>query len=350
MAAPVISALGVPAFGIGGPDLGAAGASLVANVRDLAAMGPGAAVRTAPALFRALLDLARSIERSRPAAALLVGFSEVNSRIAWWLRRRDVRVLWYAPPQVWAWRQARARAIARVVDRLAVLLPFEAEVWRREGGRVDYVGHPAVERAPRAPLGDISRPAVALLPGSRRSEVHAHLPAMLEAVENLRSERGGSYEVRVVLSRALPDETARWARGLATARRAHVVRDPVAGAVSGASVALVASGTATLECAALDVPPVIVYRTDPLTYAVASRLVRVPFVGLPNLLLGRAAFPELLQGAVTARRLRDAVLAVLEDPRRYENACREVQTLLSNGLGTETPAARVARLLEPWLA
>jgi len=173
---------------------------------------------------------------------------------------------------------------------------------------------------------------------------------MLDAVSNQATPRGVALSARVVLSRALPEDTRNWARRAAAERGVVVSSDPVEVAVRGAHAAVVSSGTATLECAALGVPPVIVYRTDRVTHFVARNLVRVPWIGLPNLVLQRPAFPELVQGAVTAERIRDALRPILEDPDHHLSACDETRNALSEGLGAGTAAERVAHMVEPWLS
>jgi lipid-A-disaccharide synthase len=343
LASPVVARLGVPAFGMGGPLLQAAGADLVADLRDFAAMGVGGVLARGPSLAHAVLRLVLSLARERPRAALLVGFSEVNAILARRLRESGTRVLWYAPPQVWAWRRGRAATLARRADRMAVVLPFEAAVWRRAGAQAEYVGHPALETttplAGRTPDGH-----VALLPGSRAHEVRAHLEPMLSAAKRLAPLRA-----EVVRAAALDDATRRWVAERAIGAGVAVSDGPLARSLSGARAALVASGTATLECAVMGVPPVIVYRTDPVTYAVAKRLVRAPHVGLPNLVLGRPAFPELLQHDVRAEVLAATLGRVLDAATHYEALCAETRRALLAGLHGDAPSVRVAAILEPWL-
>jgi lipid-A-disaccharide synthase len=356
LAAPVVERLGVDAFGLGGPRLARAGVALVADLRSLSVMGFASVVRRGPALVRAVASVVRATRARRPRAALLVGFSEVNARLAVWLRGQGMRVLWYGPPQVWAWREGRARMLATRCDRLAVLLPFEVAVWRAAGANVEYVGHPALD----LPFGPAGLPRdgvravpvagkirVAILPGSRSHEVRAHLPSLLGATHEL-ARRHGPIMARVVRAPALDARDAIWLEGRARASGVPVTDEPVE-AVLGSDVALVASGTATLECAALGVPPVIVYRTDPLTFAIARRLVRVPHVGLPNLVLGRAAFPELLQREVTIARIADAATAVLVAHAGHVAACGAVRAALGAGLDSQSASTRVAALLAPWL-
>jgi lipid-A-disaccharide synthase len=160
---------------------------------------------------------------------------------------------------------------------------------------------------------------------------------------------GARATARLVLAEGLPAEAATWIAERARDAGVRLVRDPIATLARDVDVAVVASGTATLETVALGLPTVIVYRTDPLTYAVAKRWVRVPHIGLPNLVLGRAAFPELVQTAVTPERLVREVLAAVPERETYIAACREVRSRLLAGLDDRAPAERVAEMLSPWL-
>ena len=355
-AAPVVARLGVATFGVGGPRLAAAGTELLTHLGPLGVMGLAAPFGRAPRLAQAVLSLVRAVRRERPSAALLVGFSELNAQLAGWLHRRGTHVLWYAPPQVWAWRPARARSLSARCDQLAVVLPFEAPIWRSAGARVEYVGHPALEEpgaapspppAPSTSTGDRLR--ILLLPGSRRQEIRAHLERMVGAALKVR-ERFALAEATIVRAAALDGDTSRSVDEAARAAGLSVTDAPLRVAACGHHVAIAASGTATLECAVLAVPPVIVYRTDPLTYAVAKRLVRVPHIGLPNLVLGRAAFPELVQSGATADGIAEGVTDVLTRRPAYLAECAAVKRTLEAGLGGRAPSARVAEMLSPWLS
>jgi lipid-A-disaccharide synthase len=350
LASRVVARLDAASFGLGGPLLAAAGTELAADLRSMTSMGLGAPAARAPALARALSSLFRAVTRERPAAALLVGLSEVNARLAALLRRRfggGVRVLWYAPPQIWAWRAGRAAAIARACDELSLVLPFEVEHWARAGGRATYVGHPALEDERPAPDATATAPFIALLPGSRPHEVRAHLRVLVQAAGRICSRTG--LGATLVQAPSLDAGTGKWMAGLAKTAGIRVRVAPLGSALRGARCALAASGTATLECAALGVPPVIVYRTDPVTYAVARRLVRVPFIGLPNLVLGRPAFPELVQDACTVDAVVSAALDVLGSAAFHERACQDARAALEAGLDARRPSERVAKSLAGWL-
>jgi len=357
MAAPVIERLGVAAFGLGGPRLRNAGAELLGDASELAAIGVGPTVAGAPAITRSVVRLLREIRRRRPRAALLVGYSEFNPWLGARLRARGTRVLWYGAPQIWAWRPGRAPAIRRACDRLAVVLPFEQGLWRGFGADARYVGHPALGKALadravlRTRLGFASGvAALALLPGSRAQELRRHLVPMLETVAQLARGPSG-VEARLFLAPALGSELRRWAAQRAERAGVTALEAPDTAPLDAFDVALVASGTATLECAVRGVPPLIVYRTDRATELLARYALRVPHIGLPNLLLGKRAFPELVQKAVAAPRLAAGVRELLAARPMLLAECARVRSLLLEPLEHPEllPADRVARWFRPWL-
>lgn len=358
MAAPVVARLGAArCFGLGGPALRAAGVELVADLRNVAEMGVGGVLRRGPQIAWASSRLLWAIRDRKPQAALLVGYSEFNARLGPALRRRGIRVLWYGPPQVWAWRSNRAWNLADAADTLAVLLPFEEALWRSHGASAEYVGHPALERtaAGRADVRlryDLTPTAeyVALLPGSRTSEVRRLLEPMLDAANLLRAERG-AMDARVLLAPALPPDVVQWAAARAAYAGVPVTCAPAADILPAFNIALVASGTATLECALAGVPPVITYRVGPISARIAKALLEVDHVGLPNIVLGRSVFPELLQEQVEPANLARAALELL-DSHAGAQRCADVRAALEAPLGGpvhQSPSERVAGLLRLWL-
>lgn len=320
----VVRALGRPTFGIGGDALAAEGTELVAHVRDLSAMGAVEIVRGLPLIARAIARVLAVVRSERPRLAILASWSTANGRLAPLLRRAGVRVAWISPPEIWAWRPGRAARLALAADRLIVTLPFEQALWQRAGADAHYVGHPVLDVPRRNP----PRRGVAILPGSRRAEIERLLDPMIAAAPH--------GEILVAPSLA-PDLRAR------IARTGLKITDATEGAgplLERFERALVASGTASLEAAAMGTPPVIAYALHPLTYGIARRLVRTRSIALPNVVLERgghpAAFPELLQDAVTPADLRRALVATPRD------ACETVRSLLGSG----PFAARAARLVE----
>jgi len=357
-AAGVVARLeGVRPFGLGGPALAGAGTELVGELDASTALGIGEAGARAHRVLRAWRAVARAVRARRPAAALLVDYAEFNAQLARRLRQRGVRVLWYGAPQIWAWRPGRAEAWGRFVDRMAVMLPFEEALWRRAGVDARYVGHPSLE-VPRLDRHTARRAlgmtpfaaAVAVLPGSRAHEVRRLLQPMLDAYERVRSDRA-SVDARVLVAASLDGPTRAWVRRICDDRRVLWFDvDARTGAIAtlrAFDVALCASGTVTLEAALARAIPVITYRVGLASELVARALLRVPNVALPNVLLGRRAFTELLQRHASARRLSAALAEALDRRDELVPVCGEVEAALGEG---RTPSAAVAAMLAPWLA
>jgi lipid-A-disaccharide synthase len=313
---------------MGGERMREAGVRTLADSRELSVMGfgevGGAAMRVLAA-YRALTGALRSLPR--PDLLIVVDFPDFNLRLAAAARRAGVRVLYYVSPQVWAWRSGRIAKICRVVDRMVVLFPFEVDLYRRCGLDARFVGHPAAEEvaATRTPeetrrrwsLGE-GLPLVALLPGSRRGEIARMLPLMLAAAERLKD--------RAVFAVAkAPDVPAGLVEGLVgrSGARVATVENDTYNLVAAARAAAVTSGTATLECALLGCPMAVVYRMSPVSFAIARRLVRVPFIALPNIVLGERVVPELVQHAATPEALARELSAFLtSEPKRANTVAR----------------------------
>jgi lipid-A-disaccharide synthase len=359
-AAAVVAKLrGVRAFGMGGGALHREGVELLADLRTTTALGVSEVARRAYGVGMAFSRLRAAIRKRKPGAALLVNYTEFNSHLAPLLWNEGTRVLWYGAPQIWAWRANRAEPLRRYLDRLAVILPFEERLWRERGVDAHYVGHPALEErrgpehrvAARELLGLTPfASAVAILPGSRPHEVRRLLEPMLAGYESVRRDRA-SVDARVMLAASLDDRTRAWAKDLAKAWAVDAVdvdsRAGIAYALPAFDAALCASGTASLECALARVVPVVCYRVGWATEVGARALLKTPHVALPNVLLGRDAFPELLQRDATADRIADALARVLDERDTFFAACTEAEHVLGDHA---SPSREVARMLEPWLA
>ncbi len=356
-AAAVVRALGdVSAFGFGGGALRAAGVELLGDLRYTTALGVTETLGRAYDLLSIYRKLVASARDRRPRAALLVNYTEFNLCLAGALRPLGIRILWYGAPQIWAWRKGRARTLRGRVDRLCVLLPFEEPLWREEGVDATYVGHPAME-APllgrdqaREELGLTNRAwAIALLPGSRPHEVRSLLQPMLVAYERVRHERA-SIDGRVFLAPSLDPSTLSWAVDACASAKLEIVHvdatEGLGSVLPAFDVALCASGTVALEAAIANAVPVVAYRVSLGTELVARALVRTPYYALPNVLLGRRAFDELLQRDAEPRAMEEAVTRALKRRDEALIACAEIVDLLDPG---RKPSAAVARILRPWL-
>jgi lipid-A-disaccharide synthase len=356
-AAAVLDKLpGIEAFGLGGASLERSGMQTLGDLREWTALGIGEVGARALGVLRSWHTVTRAVATRKPRAALLVNYTEFNSRLAPRLQAEGVRVLWYGAPQVWAWRAGRTSTLRSCVDRLAVMLPFETPIWTAAGVDTHYVGHPALEVVAR-PRSDLRAElgmtpyaaAVAILPGSRPHEVRRLLRPMLAGYERVRADRA-SIDARVLLAPSLDAATRRWARAVCASERVATFQvDPgegASGVLAAFDVALCASGTASLEAALARAVPVVAYRVGLTTELTARALLRADHVGLPNILLGRRAFTELLQGDVQPETLADALADALDRRGPLLDACSEVEASFGS---KRAPSIAVAQLLAPWL-
>lgn len=334
--------------GIAGPALRAAGVESILPAEELAIVGFSEVLAKLPRILAAkgkLLDEWRSFQ---PHAVVLVDYPGFNLRLGPLLKRRGARIFYYIAPQVWAWHPQRARAMARWVDRLAVVFPFEEPLFRRVGVEARFVGHPLLDDlAPetneatfRAELGlSAERPILGLLPGSRPQELTRHLGPVVSAAQALRRERPA---LAVVL--ALAPGLTLSAAEVASLDGIHVVRGRTRATQAFSTACAVASGTATLETALFGTPLVILFRTGRLNYAIARRLVTLPRIGLPNIVAGREVAPERIQGAATGPELARLLARWLDDPVARADARRDL-AVVRERLGGPGASARAAALL-----
>ena len=320
------------------------GVELLADLDGLAVMGVAEVIPRLPFLHHLRRRLISLLDSGVVDLVIPVDYAGFNLRIARAARRRELPVLYYIAPKVWAWGSGRARKLAAYTNRLALILPFEVEALVRAGANATFVGHPLLEaQAPEPDRQafchrwhlDAQRPILALLPGSRPQEIRRHLGVFLEA-GRLVQDRGG--EVQLVLARASSiSPSAFRAVGVPVVVDARSL-------LSHSVVALVKSGTSTLEAALEGTPCVTVYRTHPVTFALARRLLRVDHIALPNLIAGRDIVPEVLQNQATPDRLADLLLALLP-PDSAERAEMMSGFLgIRAALGEPGASARVAEL------
>ncbi|HEX3940628.1 MAG TPA: lipid-A-disaccharide synthase [Acidobacteriaceae bacterium] len=305
-------------FGLGGVRMEQAGLRRVVRAEDVAVMGITEVIAHMPHIYAQYRKLKASLRAERPDLAILIDFPDVNLRLAGELHRLGVPVVYFVSPQLWAWKKRRIRRVKRFVTRMLVIFPFEEAFYRQRGVAADFVGHPLADLDPprisrdafaRENGLDASKPWIGLLPGSRRKELRANLPPMLEAAQML----GSKYEFLLPVAPTLKNSDVEAALAQTPAAGSlHLVHDARA-TLFHAAASVVASGTATVEAAILGNPFLVVYRISRLSYAVARRVVRVPHVGMVNLIAGRRIVPELIQDNFTASNIVENLRPLLED-------------------------------------
>lgn len=321
----------VEAWGVGGQRLRGEGLVTFAAAEELSVMGLIEVLGHLPRLWRIARRVRREALKLRPDVAVLIDSPDFHLPLARHLARGGIPVVLYVSPQLWAWRPGRVEQIRQYVRKVLCILPFEVDFYRRHGVDAVFVGHPLVdELAPvMAQLPEGHEHALAILPGSRRQEVRSLLPPMVEAYRRLRQE-DRRLEAKVMVAPGLAAEDLQTLVG-GQVPGLRFVEGQRYQELAGCRAALVASGTATLVCALLGVPMAVTYRLHPLTYALASRLVKVPHVGLVNLVAGERVAPELVQDALTVEALVQVGRSLLnEEGQRQRRKLLAVREKLGN--------------------
>lgn len=331
-------------YGLGGEGMQAQGVDLVADVSTISVIGLAEVVRVLPTARKIFKKVVDRVKAEPPDVAVLIDFPEFNLRLAPVLRELGVKVVYYVSPQVWAWRKGRVKSMARCVDRMIVFFPFEEDFYRGQV-EVTHVGHPLVDEVPeRSQVWDSQSEAdplkIALLPGSRSSEVKRLLPVLLEAVRELRRVRTDLEVALIEAATVSGQETDRLLEGTGVEVQRVAEADRF-DAIASAHLALCASGTATLEVGLLRTPMIVVYRVGFVSYWLGRIVVKIPFISLVNLVLGRAVVPELIQNEAEADKIAAQALEILGDSVRRDTMRSELGGL-RQALGAPGASARAA--------
>ncbi len=339
-------------FGIGGEKMRAAGQEQLYTTRQMAMVGFTEVLKHLPFVFNVLRHLEKEVRRRKPGCAVLIDYPGFNLRLAKRLKALGIPILYYIAPQVWAWGAKRIPKMAKMIDHMAVVFPFEAELFRRYGLPTTFVGHPLLEQIkPECSAREFyqthrlhrQEKILTLLPGSRRQEIEALLPDMLKTATILARSIS---DLRLFLARSPDISDAHYDTILAQFPHCRVtsLRNQTYSLMRYSHACLVASGTATLETACFATPMVIVYRVSRLTYAIGRRVVRLPYIGLANIVAGEKVVPEYIQNAFEPERVANELFRLLTDAD-YSNRIRQKLQQVRRKLGEPGASQRVAKLI-----
>lgn len=341
-------------FGVGGERMAAAGCEIIIPGKTISVMGIVEVLGHFPVIWRTFQQLKEILHgEARPDLLILIDFPDFNLRLAAVAKKLGIPVLYYVSPQVWAWRRGRVKSIAKVVDRLAAILPFEPPLYAGLDIDVEYVGNPLTdqvviseERAPFLRRLAIApeHPIVGLFPGSRETELRYNLPTLLATARIVRQAHP-QVQFLVPAASTLGTEQIKAAISLAGGDDLPltIVTESVYNVANAADAVLAVSGTVTLQAALVGTPLLLIYRVAPLTYAIARHLIKVPFIGLPNIIAGQEVAREFVQDAANPQILGAALNRILSDPA-HAAALRQGLVLVKEKIGPGGCSERVAQM------
>lgn len=343
---------GLSFTGIGGNRLKDAGVNLIAHCSEMGVVGLTEVGPKLRLILGALFRLKDIIRKSRPDLVILIDYPDFNIPLAKTAAKAGVPVFYYISPQVWAWRKSRIRTLKKIVSKMAVILPFEPDVYREYGMEVDFVGHPLLDIIPAdlaAAPRDREALRIGLLPGSREGEIRTILPVMLKSAQLLDRKFSGDISFFLPLAETIDKKAVdEFLSGCPL--KIEIVREGVYPEIKGADAVIVASGTATLETALLGTPMVVLYRVSPFTYFAGKFLVNVKCISLVNIIAGRIIVPELIQDDMDPQKIASEVSSIIEDPKRAARirvGLEQVRARLGQA-GASARAARIACGLLEW--
>lgn len=337
--------------GIGGDKMRAAGADISIDFAELAVMGLVEVIKRYPRIKNIFNQVVAELRRQPPDLLILIDYPGFNLKLAKQAKKLGIKVLYYISPKIWAWRAGRIEQIKRDVDHMAVLFPFEQEIYEKADVAVTCVGHPLVD----AVHTELSKSAarekfsldkdirvIGLFPGSRRSEISVLLPLMLEAAERIDKRH---FPIQIVIPQAPGIDESYLQQYLAGSRlNISVIKDDFYEVIQACDAVVAASGTVTLEIALLGVPHFITYKVSPWSYRILKRLVKIPYVGLCNIVTKQPVIKELLQDDVTPVRLEQQLMDLLTHPQRQQHA-ENIRQQVKQALGPTGGAENAAKLV-----
>ncbi|MGC9326157.1 MAG: lipid-A-disaccharide synthase [Candidatus Hinthialibacter sp.] len=332
-------------YGFGGQKMSGAGVEILYPLPELALIGFVEVVKHLPRIFQIKSLAVKTWKERRPDAVLLVDFPGFHMRLAQEARRMGIPVLYYIAPQAWAWREKRVEAMRKSIDHLFVIFPFEESFFSKRGVKTTYTGHPLTDRIPPfesnpTPKAPLNEPLIGLMPGSRKNELRHILPTLLQAASLLREKRPGCRFI-LPLADALPDSVL---QPFKIPEWVEIRRDVNYQIRREITFAWTASGTATVENALLGVPMAVVYRTHKLNMYIGRRLVRVPYIGMVNLIAGKGICPEFIQEQCHPPALARCADELLDNPERCQDMINDLAGVRRK-LGSQSASQRAAQAI-----
>jgi lipid-A-disaccharide synthase len=332
-------------FGLGGDRMDTGGVNLLYHTNQLSILGFWEILKHLPFIREVERKLLEEIDRSKPSLAILIDYPGFNLRLARKLKERKIPVMYYVSPQVWAWGKGRIAKIKRIVDKMVVVFQFEREMYEKEGLKAEWYGHPLLEIVyarhtkeeflKRNGLGDTRY--IGLFPGSRIQEIERILPVMRDTISGL-TNRGVTYKGIVGCAPGIDDGLYKKLGGDSLL----YLRDQTYDLMAYSELNLVASGTATLECAILGRPLFVLYETSPITYHIAKSMIKIPFVGLVNVVAGEKIVPEFIQGDCRANLIASQMMEFFAD-ESYRNRMIKKLSQVKAKLGNQGASKKVAQ-------
>lgn len=330
--------------GWGGDKMQSQGVTLVKHYKDLAFMGFVEVIKHLPTIFRNLKFCKQDILNFKPDVLILIDYPGFNLQLVKWAKESGLKVIFYISPQVWAWKEGRVNLIKKYVAKLLVILPFEKEFYKRWNYEVEYVGHPLVEviedykkQHSTLNIQHSTSNTIALLPGSRKQEIKRKLPIMLATAKHF-----PDYNFIVAKAPGINDDF--YKMFLSDHKNVNAASDQTYSILMRSKAALVTSGTATLETALFNVPEIVCYKADEISYQIAKRLIKLKFISLVNLIMNKEVVKELIQDDLTVEKLKGELHELLTNDLRQQqvrNDYRDLKDLLSQGGNASANAAKI---------
>jgi lipid-A-disaccharide synthase len=338
-------------YGVGGKKMKNEGVELIADSKEMAVVGITEVLLKLKRIYQIYRKLKNSLTSNSPSLVILIDYPDFNLRFAREAKKKNIPIVYYISPQVWAWRKGRIKKIGRLIKKMIVIFPFEKKIYEEAQIDVDFVGHPLLD----AIRSQFSREeafqqfslssgvtTIGLLPGSRMNEVKRHLPPMIEAIPLISKQIN---PVQFIIPVA-PGLDLGEVQNLVGSKRENirVVENNIYDVMRISDVVIVASGTATIEAAIMGAPMIVVYRVSPLTYLLGKMLIKVKNIGMVNIIAGKTVVPELIQKDVTPEKITSAVVQILENPSKQEEIKKELNSLKEK-IGKSGASFRAAQII-----